>query len=288
MIICHSSSLARSIFRFGVFFLMLVFVLTGCENSQEEKNNSADPQKKVAVEKSKKKNLAEKIEKEPKKGANKESALETQEEMAMEIMEDALASEKFTPDRPMEEIMSDMFTDTFDGALEAAKTPVKDIGLIEDPIPEELLKYKKNAYALPEPMTCKEIHKQIVRLNELLGPDATAPDIQNGTPAEKNGEYITRGSEAAQDRVADTVTGYVNILPFRSVIRYMSGAEDHVREIEKAHRAGIARRSFLKGLANGHGCGPIPPPAKPATAAPAPPTPPAPLPEYRQRSVVKR
>jgi hypothetical protein len=251
-----SQSFAVLILRFGAIFLILVYLLIGCATRTSV---SEERTEKIPVEKLQKMNSLTKSERELQKESKGENSAEkTQEDVAMEKLEEALSIEKFTPDRPVEEIMSDMLVDTLEGALEAAQTPIEDIGLIEDPIPEELQKYMKNPYALPEPMTCQETLKQITRLDQLLGSDVSAPAEKNGVASVKSGEYITRGSKAAQDRVGDTVTGYVNILPFRSIVRYLSGAEKQVREIEKAQRAGIARRSFLKGLAKGHGCKPLP------------------------------
>ena len=254
-----SQSFADLILRFGAIFLILVYLLIGCASRTSVGKERTE---KTPVEKLQDMNSVKKSEKEIQKESKGENSTEKpQEDIAMEKLEEALSSEKFTPDRPVEEIMSDMLVDTLEGALEAAQTPIEDIGLIEDPIPEELQKYMENPYALPEPMTCEETLKQITRLDQLLGSDASAPAEKNGVPLVKSGEYITRGSKAAKERVADSVTGYVNVLPFRSVVRYLSGAEKHVREIEKAKRAGFTRRSFLKGLAKGHDCKPLATPA---------------------------
>jgi hypothetical protein len=280
MTMFHSSRpLARFAFKFGLSMLVLTYLLMGCETKPKEDVAVPAPQTNVAAEPAQEPVATE-------KSQAKDSGEKSQEDRAMEKMEEALASEKFTPDRPMEDIMADMLSDTFEGALEAVQTPIRDIGLIEDAIPADLEKYAQDAYAMPEPMTCEEIFKQIARINVLLGADPSAPALENGVAIVQKGEYITRGGQAAQARVADTVTGYVNIMPFRSVVRYLSGAERHVRDIDEAQRAGIARRSFLTGLAEGHDCGPMPTPAKPATAAPAPP-PPVPEARSRQRSVVK-
>lgn len=169
-------------------------------------------------------------------------------------MEESLDAEKFTPAKPVETILADTATNTLEGAFKAAQSPLVDIGIIEDPIPEVLKQYAKNAYALPTPLTCGQILGEIAQLDMLLGPDQCTAENPTGIPTSHQGEYIDEGSQAVQNRVSDTVTGYVNVMPFRSVVRYLSGAESHAREIVKAQQAGIARRAFLKGMAEAYDC----------------------------------
>ncbi len=209
----------------------------------------------------------------------KEAETSQEEELSIERLnrkaEEGLDSRKFTPAHPVDEILSDTVSNTLQGAFKAAQSPLVDVGIIEDPIPEELKKYMKNAYALPDPLTCAEILGQIARLDALLGPDQCTPQNPAGMYISEKGKYVDEAAQMAEDRVADTVTGYVNIIPFRSVVRYLSGAESHAREVIKAQQAGIARRSFLKGMAAAHGCreassAPLPSPLPLAPAASAP------------------
>ena len=61
-------------------------------------------------------------------------------------------------------------------------------------------------------------------------------------------------------RVAKTVVS--SFIPFRGLIREVSGANDHDRKVRAAIQAGIARRGFLKGVGQSKGCAW---PARPAT-----------------------
>ena len=53
-------------------------------------------------------------------------------------------------------------------------------------------------------------------------------------------------------RVAQWVVG--SFIPFRGLIREISGANSQERKIGTAIQAGIARRSFLKGVGQAKGC----------------------------------
>jgi hypothetical protein len=46
------------------------------------------------------------------------------------------------------------------------------------------------------------------------------------------------------------------LIPFRGVIRQLTGANAEREKMERAIYAGLARRSFLKGYAQGIGCAP--------------------------------
>jgi hypothetical protein len=62
-------------------------------------------------------------------------------------------------------------------------------------------------------------------------------------------------------RVATSAVG--SFIPFRSVLRELSGAADHQRAFQAAIYAGAVRRGFLKGLGQQQGCAY---PARPAYA----------------------
>jgi hypothetical protein len=56
----------------------------------------------------------------------------------------------------------------------------------------------------------------------------------------------------------------------RNWVRYMTGAEQHSKDVQNAISAGQARRAYLKGLAQSEGCVDLGP-AQPAYVFPAPP-----------------
>ena len=53
-------------------------------------------------------------------------------------------------------------------------------------------------------------------------------------------------------KVAKGLVG--SIIPFRGLVREVSGAAGDQRKAEAAVRAGLARRAYLKGLGQGKGC----------------------------------
>ena len=87
----------------------------------------------------------------------------------------------------------------------------------------------------------------MLRLDEVLGADR---DVATGERRD-----LTLG------KVAKSAVS--SLIPFRSVIREITGAADHKRNFEDAILAGAIRRGFLKGLGEARGC---PYPARPAFA----------------------
>jgi len=66
---------------------------------------------------------------------------------------------------------------------------------------------------------------------------------------------------AAGNAVGDAVG---DLIPFRTVVRRLTGAEENAQEMRDALKAGDVRRAYLKGLGLERGC------AYPAAPAPAP------------------
>jgi hypothetical protein len=73
-------------------------------------------------------------------------------------------------------------------------------------------------------------------------------------------------TDAVISAVRDSSTG---LLPFRSWIRRLTGANKHAKAVIAAISAGAVRRAYLKGLGQAQGCGH---PAAPALPALTPPT----------------
>lgn len=142
---------------------------------------------------------------------------------------------------------------------EAATQPIRDLGLAREKTPEILLTAAANPYA-PPPANCTALAAEIAALDEVLGKDV------DSTEKSKNPNFI---GGLAVDAVQSAVK-----LPFRSVVRRLSGAERRDRAIRQATLAGTARRSYLKGAVNGQGCNNPAPQIADATpaAAATPPT----------------
>jgi len=125
-----------------------------------------------------------------------------------------------------------------EGFTDAAKAPLRDLNMIRAEIPQVLLEATEAPYALPRPMTCAQLAAEIIRLDEALGPDLDAPEA-----AEPG--LLTRGHGVAVSVVRSAAQG---VLPFRSWVRRLSGAERYDRSVRAAIDAGGVRRAFLKGI----------------------------------------
>jgi hypothetical protein len=123
-------------------------------------------------------------------------------------------------------------------AEDVVATPVTDLNLKKDEIPPLLVAAEQRPYTLRGLASCQQIAGAVHELDAVLGEDIDLP--QNG------------GKRTSPGRVAQSVIGA--FIPFRGVIRELSGANAHDRQLQAAILAGVARRSFLKGIGQGRGC----------------------------------
>ena len=132
---------------------------------------------------------------------------------------------------------------------DAATTPLSDLNLVSAPIPEVLQAAQKAPYAAPADSSCTALMAQVRALDEVLGPDLDTP------PSEANPGLVERGGaevgEAATKVLRRTAEG---VIPFRSWVRKLTGAERYSRRVAAAIAAGTVRRAFLKGLAVAQSC----------------------------------
>ncbi|HUD91147.1 hypothetical protein [Sphingobium sp.] len=142
--------------------------------------------------------------------------------------------------------------DTLDKAGRIATQPGRDVGLDKDEIPIVLTKAVENPYAQPANRTCKGLNMGLGDLNAVLGEDFTV-----GKEANEN-----RTGKIAE-AVGKTIVN--SLIPFRGLVREISGAAPAERRLQAAVTAGIARRGYLRGLAAAKGCkiAPIAPPPAP-------------------------
>ncbi len=134
-------------------------------------------------------------------------------------------------------------------AAEVAKTPLRDLNIDARDIPEVLAAAERDPYATAGLGKCKAIIAEIAALDSVLGADY---DI-----AEDRG-----GDRLSEGRIGQSVVG--SILPFRGILREVTGAADNDRKLRAAYTAGMVRRAFLKGWGLGRGCAY---PARPKAAA---------------------
>ncbi len=124
-------------------------------------------------------------------------------------------------------------------AAEVAKTPLRDLNIDAKDIPAVLQTASRNPYALAGLNTCNAIVSDIAALDMALGADY---DIA----AEDGNQRLSQG------RIGQSVVG--SVLPFRGIVREVSGAAENDRDLSAAYTAGMVRRGFLKGLGLGRGC----------------------------------
>ena len=131
-------------------------------------------------------------------------------------------------------------------AADTVQTPMDDLNLRKREIPPALQDAVQNPYATDGLGQCAQITAAVDSLNAALGDDIDLP---------REGGLRLSASELA-DFAAST------FIPFRDIIRAVSGASSRQRQLQEAVLAGFARRSFLKGLGAARRCAY---PASPAT-----------------------
>jgi hypothetical protein len=132
--------------------------------------------------------------------------------------------------------------------MDIAMTPVEDLNLRKDPIPLVLLRARAAPYENPGFDSCSDIRQQIGDLDAVLG-----NDYDSAPPGERN-------LDAA--KIAQRVLA--SLIPYRGVIRELSGAARHEWEFRESISAGLMRRAYLKGLGEAQDCDY---PARPMPAA---------------------
>jgi hypothetical protein len=130
---------------------------------------------------------------------------------------------------------------TGDRARRIATQPARDVGLQRTTIPPVLQRAAANPYSLAGIGTCANLSAAIVELNGALGPDFDA------RPAPRPGRR-EQVAEAGGRAVVDSV------IPFRGVVREVSGSAGAERRLRAAVDAGLARRGFLRGVHRTRGC----------------------------------
>ncbi|MBJ7411538.1 MAG: hypothetical protein JHD15_14400 [Phenylobacterium sp.] len=161
------------------------------------------------------------------------------------------SKDRTTAERPL--TSSEASRESLEGAV---TSPLRDANLIKSDIPPVLLQAVANPYSRSGQRSCATLRKEVIDLNQVLGDDFDEPE-RNERGDDRNGAYGV---------VASIVS---DVIPMRSWIRKLSGAERRDRQVQEAIAAGIARRSYLKGIGQARGC------KRPASARTIVTTPPA-------------
>ncbi|MFT3857099.1 MAG: hypothetical protein QM742_06240 [Aquabacterium sp.] len=145
----------------------------------------------------------------------------------------------------------------------AATTPLNDLNIVRADIPDVLVEAQKGPYAMPREVTCSAITTEIHKLDEVLGADLDAP-ASGEVPS-----LLERGTTAVENSAVGAVQRTAEgLIPFRSWVRKLTGAERYSKRVSAAITAGSVRRAFLKGVGASQACswGPAPQVASAASA----------------------
>ncbi|CAM3175663.1 hypothetical protein ASTA108788_05175 [Asticcacaulis taihuensis] len=144
---------------------------------------------------------------------------------------------------------------------DAVMAPLEDLNLRRKDIPEILTQAVTKPYDLTGLDNCEAIASEVTKLDSLLGADFDEPP-----PPEDTKSLRERGGEAAGDVARGSVRNATrSIIPFRGLVRQMTGAQRHQKEMDTAIQAGKVRRAYLKGVGMNKNCAP---PAAPSWFVP--------------------
>lgn len=122
-----------------------------------------------------------------------------------------------------------------------ASRPITDVGARKTEIPPVLQKAAVNPYARTGTANCTQLRGSIASLSAVLGPDfrpgANTAENRAGKLAEAGGKTLVNG-----------------LVPFRALVREISGAAPAERRLNAAISAGHARRGYLRGVAVARNC----------------------------------
>ena len=128
-------------------------------------------------------------------------------------------------------------------AQDVAMSPLSDLNVRKKDVPVVLEAAMIRPYDLGGIKSCKGLTTAIMDLDVALG-----DDIDVATGEKSNMENVGNSAGA----IAKSVIG--SFIPFRGVIREVSGANAQERLWDRALYAGTARRAFLKGIGEQRGC----------------------------------
>ncbi len=120
-----------------------------------------------------------------------------------------------------------------------ARTPLQDFNIDAADIPEVLAAAVADPYASDGLETCNDIVVQIAAIDRELGADFDIAEDEEGRRINRN-------------RIAKSLVG--SFIPFRGIVREVTGANARRNEGRLAVTAGMVRRGYLKGLGQSRGC----------------------------------
>ncbi len=133
-------------------------------------------------------------------------------------------------------------------ASDAARQPLRDIGLMKKKIPYALSRIA-DPYAEPSGPGCVWITYELTQLSAALGAEVSVmPVADRSTNTQRGSRMVV---EAAGDLIRSSGS---RLLPGRSIIRRISGASNADEMYSAAKERGMVRRGYLKGLSEARNC----------------------------------
>ncbi|MFI4950598.1 MAG: hypothetical protein ACHP7A_06130 [Caulobacterales bacterium] len=120
----------------------------------------------------------------------------------------------------------------------ALQQPMRDLSLIRDQVPPTLLAAAAAPYNFDPAVDCEGLAREIATLDAVLGPDV---------------DESAAGRKSSGGLAGDLLSGALG-LPYRGIVRTVTGAAQRARELKAASLAGMVRRGFLQGR-QGAACG---------------------------------
>lgn len=120
-------------------------------------------------------------------------------------------------------------------AVDIGSQPARDVGMSKREIPPILEKAYGDPYSLKGLKTCVQLAGEVRRLNEALGADYV---VGNEYKENRAGKLAEAGGKTLIN----------SIIPFRSLVREITGAAPADRHMNAVVDAGLARRGFLRGV----------------------------------------
>lgn len=135
----------------------------------------------------------------------------------------------------------DRTEETLDKAGQIAVQPARDVGIARITIPLVLQEAVKEPYKPLHRQNCAWVDYELARLNQALGPDF-------GTNQKANEDKATQIALAGGEMIIGS------LIPFRGLVREISGAGPADRRKTAAVNAGLARRGYVRGVGVVLGC----------------------------------
>lgn len=129
-----------------------------------------------------------------------------------------------------------------DTAARVATQPLQDLNLVRGEIPPELQAIIEKPYDVSTLRTCADKREAVANLTKVLGPDIDSP------------EATARDQNPAEFALGAAESAATSLIPGRSLIRRVSGAEAADRRVRAAVLSGQLRRAYIRGLARGTNC----------------------------------